>query len=552
MTTPTQGRRPRLRPCRKTAARTGLVPGASAERLATLRAQLQRLQREVARLRLDGETLDLYGRALECTSNGVVIADMRLPGRPIHYVNAAYCRITGYAPREVIGRPVGFLRNGDDDQAQRAHLRRAIAQGRSATAVLRNYRKDGTLFFNELALAPVRADDGGLRYYVGIVNDVTEREQARMALAERTDRLDAVFDLSPDGFVVFDPRGNLVYSNPSFHHMTGLDFNATAAVVTMQDFDARFAALCDPAQPCRPIRALMRRRAGESGHGVDTVELRCPERRVLARVVRHHQQGHDETILYLRDITRETEIDRLKSEFLTTAAHELRTPMVSVFGFTELLLQRNVTEERRRDMLQTVHRQASLLINMVNELLDLARIEARQGKDIKRQACRLADLIEQAVRPLEGANGIHRFEVHAPQGACDLWVDPEKTHQALTNVLSNAVKYSPRGGVVRVSSVQGSLRGGPAIGIAITDPGIGMTAPQLARVFERFYRADPSGNIPGTGLGMSLVKEIVELQGGRVDLASQPGQGTTVTLWLPCRAPRDEPQTRTAPCMSDT
>jgi len=257
---------------------------------------------------------------------------------------------------------------------------------------------------------------------------------------------------------------------------------------------------------------------------------------VLARVVRSRAEGHGESILFFRDVTRETEVDRMKSEFLTTAAHELRTPMVSVFGFTELLLRRPVTEERRKDMLQTIHRQASLLINMVNELLDLARIEARQGKDLRREACRIDSLITQAVGPMVGNSAAHEFVLDVKHGERLLWVDPEKTHRALTNVLSNAVKYSPQGGAIRVSTQMGRLRGEPAVGLKVSDRGIGMSEPQLARVFERFYRADPSGNIPGTGLGMSLVKEIVELQGGRVDIASEPGMGSTVTLWFPLAA----------------
>jgi signal transduction histidine kinase len=120
-----------------------------------------------------------------------------------------------------------------------------------------------------------------------------------------------------------------------------------------------------------------------------------------------------------------------------------------------------------------------------------------------------------------------------PHGSQLLWVDPEKTLRALINVLNNAVKYSPLGGVIHVRTQSGTLRGEPAVGLSVADTGIGMSPEQVGRVFERFYRADPSGNTPGTGLGMSLVKEIVELQGGRVDLSSVPGQGTRVTLWLP-------------------
>ena len=112
-------------------------------------------------------------------------------------------------------------------------------------------------------------------------------------------------------------------------------------------------------------------------------------------------------------------------------------------------------------------------------------------------------------------------------------LDAGKTLRALTNVLSNAFKYSPGGGAIAVDSLDGTLHGAAAVGLRVTDHGIGMTPDQQARVFERFYRADPSGNISGTGLGMSLVKEIIELHGGRVDVSSEAGIGTAVTLWWP-------------------
>ncbi|MET0335733.1 MAG: sensor histidine kinase, partial [Rhizobacter sp.] len=101
------------------------------------------------------------------------------------------------------------------------------------------------------------------------------------------------------------------------------------------------------------------------------------------------------------------------------------------------------------------------------------------------------------------------------------------------NVLSNAIKYSPDGGQIVVDTLAGTVREMPAVGVRVRDYGIGMSPAQKARVFERFYRADPSGSIPGTGLGMSLVKEIVELHGGRVEIETELGCGTAVTMWYP-------------------
>jgi PAS domain S-box-containing protein len=301
--------------------------------------------RDVTEQRMTFSMLNLYSRALECTTNGVVISDMTLPGHPVFYANPAFYRITGYDPGEAIGRNCAFLQRDDTAQPELDVLRQAIRAPESATVVLRNYRKDGKLFFNELAIAPVTAPDGNVQHYVGILNDVTERERTRLAIAERSARLNAVFDLSPDGFVVFDRRGLLVYTNRAFNEMTGLALDPAAEDMTMDAFDQRFNALCDPAV----LTAAAGRGAGRR-RPTSTAPRRCtwqaPEFRVLARVARA-RTAHGESILFFRDVTRETEVDRMKSEFLTTAAHELRTPMVSVFGFTELLLHRPVPEERR-------------------------------------------------------------------------------------------------------------------------------------------------------------------------------------------------------------
>lgn len=206
--------------------------------------------------------------------------------------------------------------------------------------------------------------------------------------------------------------------------------------------------------------------------------------------------------------------------------------MVSVHGFTELLLKRKFSDERRQDIYETIHRQSQLLVGMVTELLDLARIEARAGKDLHIRPMGLRSIIERAVNSFLFPGDNRRVEVQFDDGLPQVFADEDHLVRALTNILSNAYKYSPKGGVIRLDVVERGLDMGPQIGIRVSDQGIGMTPEQLARVCERFYRADPSGNIPGTGLGMSLVKEIMCLLGGEVELRSELNKGTEVTLWL--------------------
>jgi signal transduction histidine kinase len=372
-------------------------------------------------------------------------------------------------------------------------------------------------------------------------------------LQERGEQLNAIFALSPDGFVSFDAQRCVNFVNPAFEHLTGI---ADADVLGLAEaaFNDRLAALCSeaaaaqlallgatPGGPATP-------QAGDAGAHRALIEIERPARRMLQLSLRQSPSAAISQVLHLRDVTHETEIDQMKSEFLSTAAHELRTPMASIFGFCELLLHRQLTPERQREMLQVVYRQTQRMIAILNELLDLARIEARRGSDFRLETLDLAQLVRDVVAEFQPPDGRDRPAIaDLPAG---LWVrlDRNKMHQALGNVLSNAYKYSPGGGVVTVDllpatpAADGKREGegegatsatATAWGVRVGDHGIGMTPEQLARVSERFYRADTSGSIPGTGLGMSIVKEIVELLGGRLALASQPGQGSAVTVWLP-------------------
>jgi signal transduction histidine kinase len=174
------------------------------------------------------------------------------------------------------------------------------------------------------------------------------------------------------------------------------------------------------------------------------------------------------------------------------------------------------------------------MASILNELLDLARIEARRGKDFVFEVAPVQALIEEAVSSFKPPALRAAPTLVMPEEPLYVKADHKKTQQAFLNVLSNAYKYSSASSAVRIELIT-AVGGGvaPRIGLRFVDQGVGMTPAQLARIFERFYRADTSGKVPGTGLGMSIVKEIIELHDGEIDVVSDAGVGTTVTLWLP-------------------
>ncbi len=168
--------------------------------------------------------------------------------------------------------------------------------------------------------------------------------------------------------------------------------------------------------------------------------------------------------------------------------------------------------------------------NIITDLLDISRIESGLGFSLNKAPCNIADIISGAITPFREQFPKHQFQVVLPEGSVELMVDKEKIEQVLENFLSNAVKYAPEGGLIRVTGELSEEH----YQVSIEDPGIGMTREQVEKIFDKFYRADASHTAtPGTGLGMSIVKYLVEAHGGKVWVESELGKGTTVRFIIP-------------------
>lgn len=472
------------------------------------------------------ETSELYERALASSHNAVFITNGKMEHQPIVYINDAFQKFVDLPRWDILGEGLALLRGRNADDPGVRELTLAVREHRNANVTIHRTLDNGDIQIAEVSLSPVTSAQGTLTHFVGIVSDITARVRAEEAMAERRAQLDAIFSLSPDGFVMFDAHDQLVFANPAFERITGLHPDPHTQL-SLAEFEAQLRGLCDEFQALPQMRGDQPDASWE-----EKLQLVRPQRRVVQARSRRNEAGRRETILYFRDITHEDQVDRMKSEFLTAAAHELRTPMVSIFGFSELLTRRKFTEERQTDMLQTIHKQSGLLVKMLNELLDLARIESRGGLDMQITPQPLAGMVDSSIQSLM-LKDTDRPVLLGPVPELQVLIDAEKMQQALVNLIANAFKYSPQGGDVRVDVRTDEADGQPYAVIDVQDQGIGMTPEQLARAFERFYRADASGNIPGTGLGLSLVKEIAELHKGRVTLQSTSGVGTTASLWIP-------------------
>ena len=359
--------------------------------------------------------------------------------------------------------------------------------------------------------------------------DITDLKAANAAVQDRNAQLDALFRLCPDGFVAFDPDGCVRFANPALLTMTGLTAGEVIGC-SEAGLDEMLRTRTERPEAFAGVAAYFVE--GDDVPPFQRLAMKTPVAATLQIVGIRSKSPNVPRLLYLRDITREAEVDRMKSEFLSHAAHELRTPMTSIFGFSELLMHSDFDAPTRRELVETIHTQTAWLVQIINELLDLARIDERRGRDFVIAETDMVALVRETLAGL-AIDPVQWPLVEAlPKRPVWIRADAGKSRQALTNVFANARKYSPAGGAIEVAIVERVGR----LGIVVRDHGIGMTAEQVGRVGERMWRADTSGLTPGTGLGMAIVKEILTLHGGTVEVASQPGVGTSVTLWWPAAA----------------
>jgi signal transduction histidine kinase len=343
------------------------------------------------------------------------------------------------------------------------------------------------------------------------------REAAESRLTERNEELSTILSLSPDGLVSFDAGGVVTETNPAFLAMTGWTRNELIGR-SWTDFWTRLGEQSPAGEQPALVAPILRLKHPRP------VTLEC-------RVVGAPAGAQ---VAYFRDITRADELDRTKSRFLATAAHELRTPIAVITGYAEFLQASDPPAVERGEILATMRRHGDQITGIVSELLDLARIEARAGRDFTLIRQPLVPAVRRFVETFRIGEDARVPHLSGDIGDAEVFLDADKFCQALGNVLANACKYSPAGSPVTVRLVDSDAE----VGVEVRDRGEGMDEETQRRIFDRFYRAESAAGVAGTGLGMSIVKEILDIHGGRIEIASVPHAGTTVTLWLQRAAPR--------------
>jgi PAS domain S-box-containing protein len=347
------------------------------------------------------------------------------------------------------------------------------------------------------------------------------------------ERLNAIIENSGDGVMIINPYRIIQTWNRALASMTGI------------------AAESAIGRPCYEVLNL------HTKQGVNVCHTACPlvnppeDGRMYAEGIHHradglaitladnyspqkNEEGHPTQIIAnVRDITRLQEAEEMKQTLLSVISHELKTPVSIIKGYAGTLARDDADwdQDTLADGLAVIEEEADRLDRLITNLLEASRVQAG-GFKLRLSYLDLVDMTKTAVENLQAITDNHTFQVDFPQDYPPIRGDFERLREVLTNLIGNAIKYSPDGGLIRVG---GALGKNNTVRLYVSDEGIGIPPADQERIFERLYRVDNrlARQTPGTGLGLYLVKAVVEAHGGRVWVESRPGEGSTFWVELP-------------------
>lgn len=351
--------------------------------------------------------------------------------------------------------------------------------------------------------------------------------------AKAKDRIDGILKSVADGLIVTDNQNAVILMNKAAEALLGVKLE-----------DVKRAALGSLVDDERLRRKLISNL--ESSRRVSEFDCPLPDPRGgKSRVFRARtssisdQEGKKQGMVTIfRDVTRQREVDRLKTEFISTAAHELRTPLTSILGFSELLVNDDSIEEQDKVVYLTyINEQSHKLAKIIDELLDISRIESGKGFKLSKAPMMAPEFVLRLSRIIEETYPEHNFIFQSQGEPVEFHGDKTKLEQAIFNIVSNSAKYSNAGSDITLTCSTGPDK----IFLTVSDQGRGMTPDQVEQIFDKFYRGEYSNTATeGVGLGMTIVKHIVDAHGGHVEAMSAPGKGTDVVVSIPIRGREQE------------
>ncbi len=512
--------------------------------------QLGRLARVDAAYRIDRDRVAQSQRQLR----GVIDAIPGIINAKDEYgrytlMNVFQARIFGTTPEQAIGKRLADFT--DPEFARDVEVRERVAMRTRTTShgVEDSFVIDGVPRSFLASKVPIVDPDGFSRQIVSVATDVTPMKMIEQKARAAEAQLRAALDSIPEGFAIFDEQDRLTVANRPYALM--FTDHGDPARIQGATFEALVRQAIKDGEPPEPgfdteawVAERVRRHQSPdaepylmktgSGRWISVSEQRVPGIGIVG--IRTDVTRLMETEAELRLARDQAEAaNRAKSQFLANMSHELRTPLNAIIGFSEIIETQifgPAGNPRYVEYARDIAASGRHLVSLIGDVLDMSKIEAGR-LELEEAHVDPLGVIEGAAALVRGdavARGVRLTQETAGLADMTLWADARALRQVLLNLLSNAIKFTPHGGRVEVRG----WRTPDGVAIAVADTGVGIPAADLPHVTEPFRQSPgTAAQFGGTGLGLSITKHLIEMHGGRLDLESAPGKGTTATVWLP-------------------
>lgn len=436
------------------------------------------------------------------------------------YANDAFYRQTGYTRDEAAGAALELFRKEMPDDPGMQSVRRAFALGEAVKTEVCSYRKDGTSFWNQITLQPVRNDAGELTHWISVERDVTEEVERESRLSEQNARLVRLGAAARELFGVLEMEVLIKHLEESVRDLTGARARVCGAA------DAETGSLSEDGRRARVVTA--------NGFAVDVTAAKNATLRendlLVVQLLAQYFGVAAQNVALVGEIEEQRnavlELNQVKTDLIAMLAHDFKGPLTNILGYADLAGEIGDLNADQQEYLESIKRAALRLADLATDTLALSRLE-RNEIDLSGEDVDLAALLKTVAEAEDDQREI-RLEV---RGAAAVHGDARRLRQVFYNLLENAIKYSPGGQAVCVSIAS---QGGEAF-VEVSDRGIGIPAKDLRRIFERFARGTNARKmrIPGTGFGLFLADQIVRMHGGHIEVESEEGTGSTFRVVLP-------------------
>jgi two-component system, OmpR family, sensor histidine kinase ResE len=356
-----------------------------------------------------------------------------------------------------------------------------------------------------------------------IILEKTVQERTSDLSIER-DKLSAIFRSIPIGIIYLSKEGGIIDANPLMEEIIGLPSGR---------LKGKDAAML-------PASAIREALTTDGPHA--DINQGGRHYAVSSNGVFDGSGNLTGLLKVFADITEEKDLERKKTDFASMVTHDLKSPLTSILGYSDLLLAEHTTlNEDGQAFIKSIRSNGARLLGIVEEYLDFAKVEAGVVS-LSPAWVKPSSIVFEAAAELvfQAAEKHIKIVEEIPEGLDEFKVDREKMVRVLTNLISNAVKYSPEGGKVVISGRSLQEGGQPCIEISVADTGYGISEHDIPHIFERYYRTTQTSGIRGTGLGLSVVKSLVEAHGGSVSVTSKLGAGSTFTIRVPISSQKEK------------